>query len=173
MIRSYGRSSYSVHRTRSSFVSLQPALSSTKLCRVVFYPRGRFAFHSASHCALAAVVYSSEGGIFKAKMTFPKDYPNMPPKLVFDTELWHPNSMPALFVVWFGLVWFGLVCLLLIAIASVFVALVSFDLYAVHSRLLFRALCVRASLCVCCVHVRTCVCVCVCMCYMPVENMFL
>eukprot|EP00007_Cunea_sp_BSH-02190019_P001610 CAMPEP_0174229194 /NCGR_PEP_ID=MMETSP0417-20130205/236_1 /TAXON_ID=242541 /ORGANISM="Mayorella sp, Strain BSH-02190019" /LENGTH=304 /DNA_ID=CAMNT_0015306717 /DNA_START=70 /DNA_END=983 /DNA_ORIENTATION=+ len=32
-----------------------------------------------------------EGGIFKGKMTFPKEYPNMPPKLVFDTELWHPN----------------------------------------------------------------------------------
>ena len=32
-----------------------------------------------------------EGGMFNAKLTFPKDYPNMPPKLVFTSEFWHPN----------------------------------------------------------------------------------
>jgi len=32
-----------------------------------------------------------EGGFFNATMTFPKDYPNMPPKLKFTSEFWHPN----------------------------------------------------------------------------------
>jgi len=32
-----------------------------------------------------------EGGMFKAKMTFPPDYPNMPPELRFTSEMWHPN----------------------------------------------------------------------------------
>jgi len=32
-----------------------------------------------------------EGGMFEAKMTFPSDYPNMPPKLKFVSEIWHPN----------------------------------------------------------------------------------
>jgi len=34
---------------------------------------------------------SYESGLFRAEMTFPKDYPNMPPKLVFLSDLWHPN----------------------------------------------------------------------------------
>jgi ubiquitin-conjugating enzyme E2 G1 len=32
-----------------------------------------------------------EGGIFKGKLNFPKDYPNRPPKLKFITEMFHPN----------------------------------------------------------------------------------
>ncbi|XP_043938035.1 ubiquitin-conjugating enzyme E2 G1 [Protopterus annectens] len=32
-----------------------------------------------------------EGGVFKAHLTFPKDYPLKPPKLKFITEIWHPN----------------------------------------------------------------------------------
>ncbi|ORX91075.1 putative ubiquitin protein ligase [Basidiobolus meristosporus CBS 931.73] len=35
-----------------------------------------------------------EGGFFTARMTFPTDYPLMPPKLRFITELWHPNVYP-------------------------------------------------------------------------------
>jgi ubiquitin-conjugating enzyme E2 G1 len=35
-----------------------------------------------------------EGGFFKAKMTFPNDYPIMPPKLRFIDEIWHPNVYP-------------------------------------------------------------------------------
>ncbi|GBC06181.1 hypothetical protein RclHR1_06670021 [Rhizophagus clarus] len=35
-----------------------------------------------------------EGGFFKARMTFPKDYPLMPPKLKFISEMWHPNVYP-------------------------------------------------------------------------------
>eukprot|EP01100_Stratorugosa_tubuloviscum_P011933 TRINITY_DN5441_c1_g1_i3.p1 TRINITY_DN5441_c1_g1~~TRINITY_DN5441_c1_g1_i3.p1 ORF type:complete len:168 (-),score=63.77 TRINITY_DN5441_c1_g1_i3:272-775(-) len=32
-----------------------------------------------------------EGGMFKARLTFPIDYPNLPPKLSFLTRIWHPN----------------------------------------------------------------------------------
>lgn len=35
----------------------------------------------------------SEGGFFKALMTFPKDYPNLPPKLQIKSEFWHPNGV--------------------------------------------------------------------------------
>ena len=32
-----------------------------------------------------------EGGFFQAEMTFPKNYPNHPPKLKFVSEFYHPN----------------------------------------------------------------------------------
>mmetsp|Transcript_30501 Transcript_30501/g.83597 ORF Transcript_30501/g.83597 Transcript_30501/m.83597 type:complete len:169 (+) Transcript_30501:84-590(+) len=32
-----------------------------------------------------------ESGLFRAEMTFPQDYPNQPPKLVFTSDIWHPN----------------------------------------------------------------------------------
>mmetsp|Transcript_21849 Transcript_21849/g.31713 ORF Transcript_21849/g.31713 Transcript_21849/m.31713 type:complete len:168 (-) Transcript_21849:288-791(-) len=32
-----------------------------------------------------------EGGFFKCSLTFPQDFPNMPPKMVFTSEIWHPN----------------------------------------------------------------------------------
>mmetsp|Transcript_2661 Transcript_2661/g.6194 ORF Transcript_2661/g.6194 Transcript_2661/m.6194 type:complete len:92 (+) Transcript_2661:70-345(+) len=32
-----------------------------------------------------------ESGLFKAEMRFPENYPNMPPKMQFTTEIWHPN----------------------------------------------------------------------------------
>jgi len=32
-----------------------------------------------------------EGGAFKALLKFPQDYPWTPPKLVFTSEVWHPN----------------------------------------------------------------------------------
>jgi len=34
---------------------------------------------------------SYEGGIFKAQLNFPQDYPFSPPKLKFISEIWHPN----------------------------------------------------------------------------------
>ena len=37
---------------------------------------------------------SSEGGIFNAKMKFPEDYPDKPPKMKFVTPIWHPNVYP-------------------------------------------------------------------------------
>jgi ubiquitin-conjugating enzyme E2 G1 len=33
----------------------------------------------------------SEGGFFKAMMNFPRDYPNLPPKLQIKSDFWHPN----------------------------------------------------------------------------------
>lgn len=32
-----------------------------------------------------------QGGFFKAELIFPKDYPNNPPKMIFKSEMWHPN----------------------------------------------------------------------------------
>jgi len=32
-----------------------------------------------------------EGGVFKAILSFPQDYPQQPPKMKFISELWHPN----------------------------------------------------------------------------------
>lgn len=31
------------------------------------------------------------GGFFRARLSFPSDYPMMPPKMKFETPLWHPN----------------------------------------------------------------------------------
>jgi len=33
-----------------------------------------------------------EGGLFTATISFPNDYPLNPPKMVFKSEMWHPNS---------------------------------------------------------------------------------
>eukprot|EP00927_Polykrikos_kofoidii_P036307 TRINITY_DN3063_c0_g1_i2.p2 TRINITY_DN3063_c0_g1~~TRINITY_DN3063_c0_g1_i2.p2 ORF type:complete len:167 (+),score=24.59 TRINITY_DN3063_c0_g1_i2:101-601(+) len=35
-----------------------------------------------------------EGGIFSALLTFPSDFPNNPPEMRFETEMWHPNIYP-------------------------------------------------------------------------------
>ncbi|WVN88913.1 uncharacterized protein L203_104128 [Cryptococcus depauperatus CBS 7841] len=32
-----------------------------------------------------------EGAILKARLIFPPEYPDRPPKMVFDSEVWHPN----------------------------------------------------------------------------------
>ncbi|KAL6068658.1 ubiquitin conjugating enzyme Ubc7/UbcP3 [Balamuthia mandrillaris] len=32
-----------------------------------------------------------EGGVFTARLVFPKDYPLNPPKMTFASEMWHPN----------------------------------------------------------------------------------
>ncbi|KAI5359607.1 Putative ubiquitin-conjugating enzyme E2, ubiquitin-conjugating enzyme/RWD [Septoria linicola] len=34
------------------------------------------------------------GGCFRAKLTFPPDYPHSPPKLKFETPIFHPNVYP-------------------------------------------------------------------------------
>lgn len=34
----------------------------------------------------------SEGGFFKARLTFPPEFPLLPPKMRFITPMWHPNS---------------------------------------------------------------------------------
>ncbi|KAK0201012.1 ubiquitin-conjugating enzyme [Desarmillaria ectypa] len=35
-----------------------------------------------------------EGGFFKAQLTFPPEYPLLPPKMRFVTPMWHPNIYP-------------------------------------------------------------------------------
>jgi ubiquitin-conjugating enzyme E2 G1 len=32
------------------------------------------------------------GGFFRARLSFPTDYPHSPPKMRFETPIWHPNS---------------------------------------------------------------------------------
>lgn len=32
------------------------------------------------------------GGFFVARLSFPQDYPMMPPKMKFETKIWHPNG---------------------------------------------------------------------------------
>eukprot|EP01097_Dermamoeba_algensis_P000944 TRINITY_DN134_c0_g1_i3.p1 TRINITY_DN134_c0_g1~~TRINITY_DN134_c0_g1_i3.p1 ORF type:complete len:180 (-),score=27.68 TRINITY_DN134_c0_g1_i3:333-806(-) len=39
-----------------------------------------------------------EGGAFTALLKFPKDYPLNPPKMIFQTPMWHPNS-----IIWFSI----------------------------------------------------------------------
>ncbi len=34
-----------------------------------------------------------EGGFFKAKLEFPRDFPNNPPTMTFTSEMWHPNGL--------------------------------------------------------------------------------
>lgn len=34
----------------------------------------------------------SEGGFFRAVLTFPSDYPLRPPKMKFMSQMWHPNG---------------------------------------------------------------------------------
>lgn len=35
-----------------------------------------------------------EGGVFRARLSFPFNYPVMPPTLRFISEMWHPNVYP-------------------------------------------------------------------------------
>ena len=32
-----------------------------------------------------------EGGMFKARLKFPPEFPNLPPVMTFTSDLWHPN----------------------------------------------------------------------------------
>jgi ubiquitin-protein ligase len=32
------------------------------------------------------------GGFFRARLTFPSEYPLLPPKMRFETPMFHPNS---------------------------------------------------------------------------------
>ncbi|KAL0638741.1 Ubiquitin-conjugating enzyme E2 15 [Maublancomyces gigas] len=34
------------------------------------------------------------GGFFRARLSFPGDYPHSPPKMRFETPIWHPNIYP-------------------------------------------------------------------------------
>ncbi|KIW55505.1 hypothetical protein PV05_04243 [Exophiala xenobiotica] len=35
------------------------------------------------------------GGFFRARLSFPQDYPLMPPKMKFETPIFHPNVYPS------------------------------------------------------------------------------
>lgn len=35
-----------------------------------------------------------EGGLYEATLRFPVEFPYLPPKMVFKTEMFHPNSTP-------------------------------------------------------------------------------
>lgn len=39
-----------------------------------------------------AYKFDSEGGFFKARLSFPSEFPLLPPKMRFLTPMWHPNS---------------------------------------------------------------------------------
>ena len=41
---------------------------------------------------MSSLLDCSEGGFFKAILSFPEDYPLMPPKMKFVTPIWHPNG---------------------------------------------------------------------------------
>ena len=36
-----------------------------------------------------------EGGVYKLRLEFPKDYPSKPPKAIFEGGLFHPNVYPS------------------------------------------------------------------------------
>lgn len=35
----------------------------------------------------------SDGGMFRAELKFPDDFPNNPPVMRFISKMWHPNSI--------------------------------------------------------------------------------
>jgi ubiquitin-protein ligase len=39
-----------------------------------------------------------EGGKFKAELLLPDDYPMSPPKVIFDTKIYHPNIGISIFI---------------------------------------------------------------------------
>jgi ubiquitin-conjugating enzyme E2 G1 len=45
----------------------------------------------ALHTMGLTAIYS-EGGFFKARLSFPPEFPLLPPKMRFITPMWHPNS---------------------------------------------------------------------------------
>lgn len=34
------------------------------------------------------------GGFFRARLSFPQEYPHLPPKMKFDPAIFHPNGRP-------------------------------------------------------------------------------
>lgn len=65
-----------------------------KALKCSFSTASASSFASSSHSASPSSFLNqhSEGGFFKARLTFPKSYPQMPPKLQFTSEMWHPNG---------------------------------------------------------------------------------
>jgi ubiquitin-protein ligase len=40
----------------------------------------------------AGMADQTTGGFFRARLTFPSEYPLLPPKMRFETPIFHPNS---------------------------------------------------------------------------------
>jgi ubiquitin-conjugating enzyme E2 G1 len=47
---------------------------------------------TAERCRPLTFFFFFLGGFFRARLNFPKDYPHLPPKMKFETPIWHPNS---------------------------------------------------------------------------------
>ncbi|KAI0318195.1 ubiquitin-conjugating enzyme/RWD-like protein [Amylostereum chailletii] len=43
---------------------------------------------------IGSVAIFFPGGFFKARLTFPPEFPLLPPKMRFTTPMWHPNIYP-------------------------------------------------------------------------------
>lgn len=61
-----------------------------------------FKYLFISYSFFLCSLFCSEGGFFKAYLTFPYDYPLRPPKMKFITEIWHPNGkhISRQFLIW-------------------------------------------------------------------------
>lgn len=63
--------------------------------RVPFQPRGEHqqSGNMASGYRRRTCIDASDiGGFFRARLSFPPEYPHMPPKMKFESPLFHPNS---------------------------------------------------------------------------------
>ena len=47
--------------------------------------------HDRATTSVCCLSCRSEGGMFKAKLKFPKDYPSMPPAMTITSQFYHPN----------------------------------------------------------------------------------
>lgn len=56
-------------------------------------------FQSNTNSVASALVHRGpagtpyECGVFQANLIFPDNYPLSPPKMIFTSEIWHPNGM--------------------------------------------------------------------------------
>jgi hypothetical protein len=48
------------------------------------------------HSTYVDECYIHTGGFYRAHLTFPPEYPHLPPKMTFQTPIFHPNGTPPL-----------------------------------------------------------------------------
>lgn len=46
-----------------------------------------------------ALLTSATGGFYRAHLTFPPEYPHLPPKMTFQTPIFHPNGTTMILVI--------------------------------------------------------------------------
>ncbi|KAI9737556.1 MAG: hypothetical protein M1834_009711 [Cirrosporium novae-zelandiae] len=51
-------------------------------------------YYGGGYSVLRFWMWRRRRGFFRARLTFPKEYPLMPPKLKFETPIFHPNIYP-------------------------------------------------------------------------------